>query len=270
VIARRCNRVFGCECGRCLAIWGRDRKRVISSALRGDLRLVTLTAPGAEVLPWACPIAHRHDGRNGCKVDRVEADAWNASVVNRERRLRRAVLGRLRRRGFSRVVAAKVWEPQGRGVAHAHYAVGLAAHRPFVAALKELAPRYGFGFVDDGRGHRGGGGVGGYLGGYLGSGGKVEAVAAAVEDGVIPHRSWWVSPELTRYTGVTMRSLRLVRKVWAHLQGLIAPPAATGCGWLWARASRAGAAGVGGPTEGGGARRAPPSRLTIAPVLAVA
>jgi hypothetical protein len=50
VIARRCNRVFGCECGRCLAIWGRDRKRVISSALRGDLRLVTLTAPGGRLL----------------------------------------------------------------------------------------------------------------------------------------------------------------------------------------------------------------------------
>jgi hypothetical protein len=114
--------------------------------------------------------------------------------------------------------------------------VALAAMPLVVGILREIAPGYGFGFIDDGRGfHRrgGSGSIGGYLTGYLNGSGKVEATVAAVDAGVVPHRSWYLAGWVTRSSGVTMRSCRRVRRWWAAAVGLLPPAADTGCGWLW-------------------------------------
>lgn len=117
--------------------------------------------------------------------------------------------------------------------------VALAATSLVADALRELAPVYGFGFVDDGRRSRarrerrgGGGSVAGYLTGYLNGASKVEAVVAAVDEGVIPHRSWYLAAWLTRRGGLNMRLCRRVRRWWAASVGLLEPPADTGCGLL--------------------------------------
>ena len=56
--------------------------------------------------------------------------------------------------GFKGKLAARVWEKQKRGLAHLHGVISVesAVHirwaEAYVTALRGLAPRYGFGFVD--------------------------------------------------------------------------------------------------------------------------
>jgi len=51
-------------------------------------------------------------------------------------------------------LAARVWEKQKRGLAHLHGVISVESAAPvrwaeaYVTALCEMAPRYGFGFVD--------------------------------------------------------------------------------------------------------------------------
>ena len=264
-VGRRCGRVFGCSCGRCVAIWARDRRQLWSRALGGarvPLGLLTVTAPGAESLPWSCPPGKHPgpcSGPQGCRVDEWAAWEWNATSPGRRKRMWRALAGRLYRKGLKRVLHGYVWEPQQRGVGHLHIVVALHALPVVLGMLRALAPRYGFGFVDDARGRPQGGGserIAGYVAGYLNGGGKVEQVVRAVEDGVIPHRSWYVPVWLTQRTGVTMRAARRWRRWWAAAMGLLPPAADTGCGRLWGMA-------VGSPPQAGG-RRAPPSAVAEA------
>ncbi|RDI76063.1 hypothetical protein Gocc_0482 [Gaiella occulta] len=44
----------------------------------------------------------------------------------------------------------------------------------------------------------------------------------------LPHALIWVSPSLTRPTGITMRNLRRCRQLWAVRMGLIGPPTWSG------------------------------------------
>ena len=180
--------------------------------------MVTVTAPGADLLPFDCSGDHDGpcSGRKGCKVEQAAADRWNESAPPRWALLWLRVRNVLRVEGV--VILAKVWEPQARGVAHLHLVVTLEVHRVLVRALKELAADYGFGFVDDGRGVRAGSpaiAAGAYVASYIGDGGKVEAVCEAIREGVIPSRSFFVAPAISG--GITMRFLRLKRRAWAVL-----------------------------------------------------
>jgi hypothetical protein len=142
-------------------------------------------------------------------------------------------------------VLGYVWEPQRRGVGHLHVVVALPGARVVGDVLRDLAPAYGFGFVDDGSRSRrrggGGGGVAGYLVGYL-NGSKVPATVEAVVAGIVPHRSWYLASWLTMASGVTMRTLRRVRRWWAAAVGLLPSAPDMGCflvldlaGMLWGR-----------------------------------
>lgn len=193
--------------------------------------MVTVTAPGAELLPWACVEDHQHSGRLGCQVDRAAADRWNESAPARWAMLWQRVRNGLRASGV--LVVAKVWEPQARGVGHLHLVVPVEVHRAVVAVLKDQAADYGFGFVDDGRGVPAGApaaAAGAYVASYIGSGGKVEAVCDAIREGVIPARSFFVAPSIS--DGMTMRFLRLRRRAWAVLHaGASVPMWCTAIEW---------------------------------------
>lgn len=263
---RRCGRVFRCSCGRCVAIWARDRRRVWSQALKAapvPLGMLTVTAPGSDLLPWACePGDHlgKCEGPRGCRVDTRSAWDWNSTSAGRRKRMWRAMTARLTRKGLRRVVYGYVWEPQQRGVGHLHIVVALHALPIVLGVLRKLAPAYGFGFIDDARSRPKGGGSEGiarYVAGYLNGGSKVEQVVAAVERGVIPHRSWYVAPFLTRRTGTNMRLARRVRRWWATRMGLLPPAADTGCGQILGMLD-------GGPAPKAGGRRAPPSAVAEA------
>jgi hypothetical protein len=102
----------------CSATWRRNLE-----TLHGDIVLSAVTAPGADELPWDESVCvglgeHKHSGKLGCRVDRVEARAWNESAADRWRRLhRRAYQDTVKRVGKGSVwLVARVWEMQARGV----------------------------------------------------------------------------------------------------------------------------------------------------------
>lgn len=220
---------LGCEprrrlgrlhCPGCRKTWAKDRQISILGPLSrysGKVAMVTVTAPGADVLPWACSVDHDPcSGKKGCKVEHAVAERWNQSAPDRWALLWQRVRNEVRVSGT--LILAKVWEPQARGVAHLHLVVPLEVHRAVVRALKELAADYGFGFVDDGRGVRAGApaiAAGAYVASYIGDEGKLEAVCDAIREGVIPSRSFFVAPAIAE--GITMRYLRLRRRAWAVL-----------------------------------------------------
>lgn len=181
--------------------------------------LVTITAPGAEVLPWSQDFPGRVVPE--CAVE------WNRTAAQRWSALNRACRERLRRAGHKSPLLSYVWQLQRRGLLHLHLVLAFGhgedeqAARAYVAALKELARNYGFGFVDfrDRDGKAGRSSVmpreiaAGYLSRYSAKGGQL-AEAAALEPGARPRRLLYVARSLTARSLVTMRRLRRVRYLW--------------------------------------------------------
>lgn len=224
-----------------------------------NLRLVKLsvmfsvTAPGADVYPFdprfcTHPADQRCSGRIGCQVDPEMAKAFNGKAGKWWSELHRAAKTRAdRATGHKGKIAARVWEKQKRGLAHLHGVLAvsnpdeLAWAQAYVTALREMAPRYGFGFVDGwekiGRRFWPGDQAGAYLSSYFvrGRGGKAP-ITENVLAGDLPRLVVFVGRHLTSQTGCTMRNLRGARRLWASRAGLIDPPAFEYVEWLAAAA----------------------------------
>jgi hypothetical protein len=154
----RCKRR---DCPRYAPIYLRDqaeRLRENLAAWDGKTCLVTLTAPGADLLPWdpaKCPPGdHVCSGKLGCRVYWLTAAIWNATVTKRLGDLLKVARERTRRKHGSHVrvaVLAYVCESQQRGVFHPHVVLGYrtaaerAALDTFRDALRRQRGRYGFG-----------------------------------------------------------------------------------------------------------------------------
>jgi hypothetical protein len=86
-------------------------------------------------------------GAPGIEVGRTLVD--QGSLVIEPRKLVPTALARHKK------IAARVWEKQKRGLAHVHGVLSVSTPtevawaRSYVTALRELAPRYGFAFVDE-------------------------------------------------------------------------------------------------------------------------
>ncbi len=243
-----CDRPIPAEVRRCSSrrcpefapIWARDTRR----RLLDNLRLVklsvmfTVTAPGQDVYPFD-PEFCRHEpgvkcsGRIGCRVSRADEAAFNAAAGAAWSSLhRRAKMRADRATGFRGRLVARVWEKQRRGLAHLHGVVAvtrpeeLAWAREYVNALRELAPTFGFGFVDGwekvSRKFWPGDQAGAYLSSYFVAGrGRKASITENVQDPNLPRVLVLVGSHLTQRTGVTMRSLRLARRLWAYREGRI-------------------------------------------------
>jgi hypothetical protein len=208
----------------------------------GLAAMCTLTPPGvAAGLAWdRSRCSHRPDERCGprfgCKVVPEVAAAWNAASrvwwreLNRvcKQRADRAVK-RLGHDGKGGLLLYQ-WELQKRGVWHVHFVLGLetAVERvwafEYVAAMRRLAPRYGFGFVDADplRRPEPAERVSRYLSKYLvkwSEDGSCDVTETVLSAG----RSYltYVSRKLTGRSGCTMRALRSVRIAWAWRAGLL-------------------------------------------------
>lgn len=228
--------------------WARDTMRKIRVNLEtygGLAAMLTLTAPGeAAGLPFNRSICghgpgEKCDGRKGCKVVKPAADAWNDLSRKWWRELNRVCKQRADRRieDLGGTVKGGLllyqWELQGRGVWHLHFVVGLetdverAWAFEYVQAMRELGPRYGFGFVDVKplRSPQPASRCAGYVSKYLvksGGGGSFE-VSKTVQAAGRTLLSY-VSRRLTARSLCTMRSLRMVRVAWAWRSGLIEAP----------------------------------------------
>jgi hypothetical protein len=223
--------------------WARDTMRKNRENLRtygGLAAMCTLTPPGVDAgLVWdreQC--RHGPDEpcgqRSGCKVVPDVAVLWNERSRSWWSELNRVCKQRadrvLKRLGHDRKggVLLYQWELQKRGLWHLHFVVGLetAVERvwavEYAAAMRELAPRYGFGFVDSKplrrpeRAER----VASYLSKYLAKW-KEDGSCEVTETVLVAGRSYvnYVSRNLTAMSGCTMRMLRNVRIAWAWRAG---------------------------------------------------
>jgi hypothetical protein len=197
-------------------LWLGDIRRLLFANLLdygGRVWMVTVTAPGAEVL--------RCDGEN---VEASAAMEWNRTAAARWRELHRRAYQATRREYGPDVLQtlARVWQLQRRGVLHIHLVLGfespreVAAARFYVACLRERHREFGFGCIDarDRNGRSGRATVmephraAGYLSRYLGESAQlVRALALACR----PRQMVWVALRLKRVSGVTMRRLRRAR-----------------------------------------------------------
>jgi hypothetical protein len=198
------------------------------------VRLVVVTAPGADVLPWDQSVCTHAEGvmcsgRLGCRVDERRLDEWESRLQREWARMQRAILGRLRRCGYSSPLAVRVNEPQRRGCTHLNIVLDWShpGARLYFDSLVELAPRYGFGYVDRRSTAMPGRQAANYLTSYFTGKNKPEAVsvvgAAAAADRY--QRVHSISPRLTRASGVTFRTLAHGRRMFCVREFRIDPPA---------------------------------------------
>lgn len=260
-----CGRPVGRDAFRCqrrtcpsyAETWARDtRRRLLDnlSAYPGRAVMLTLTPAGAGVLPWDPDVCahrgpHKHDGRLGCRIIAEVAREWNETAPERARVLNRVAKRRadleLRRRGIDQRGGKLVhaWEHQKRGAVHQHFLVGMGTAeqdawgtnvdglwaRLYGEALDELAPKYGFGFVDtkplyveEPKPARE---AAAYLSGYFITGrGKKATITETVRSRDVPALVVYVSPKLTRRTFCTMRNLRRSRRLFMWRCGVADPP----------------------------------------------
>lgn len=224
-------------------IWAGDqrRKQFVNLGHYGDTQpcdvqakviLGAVTAPGRGALPWdtqhCAPLGEHVSGRLGCRVDAVAAKEWNESAPKRWRDLHRQATIRCNRAGLRPWLLARVWEEQRRGVLHVHPVIAFStpaertAARTYMRHLKELAPRYGFGFPERKLRPTQAKGAAAYLSSYFVTGKKgKEALQDSVRSRAMPRSIIHVSDRLTRATGCTMRELRFRRFVWRVAGGLV-------------------------------------------------
>jgi hypothetical protein len=198
--------------------------------------MFTVTAPGSDVYPFDPELCvrrpvHRCSGAIGCRVNPETARDFNQRAGKWWSELHRAAKVRAdRATGHKGKILARVWEKQKRGLAHVHGVLAAGSPeelrwaREYVAALRELAPSKGFGFVDGwhkvGRKLWPGEQAGAYLSSYFvrGRGGKAR-ITDNVLDEDLPKLVVFVGRHLTAVTCCTMRNLRLARRVWAWQAG---------------------------------------------------
>jgi len=250
----RCTRGwqgYSCKkrtCRICGVRWARDWRRVLFEALQAPgvpVAMSAVTPPGADGLPWDEAYCthlgpHTHGARLGCRVDQDALAEWSRDISKRWKRLHNAARNACKRDlGRCLPLAVRAWEPQKRGPGHVHPVFHLYAPADVLVAecylhhVARLAPKHGFGFVGEKRGKSlqimSGCRAAAYLSSYFVRGkGSKATLQENARNPHLPRMLIWVSPTLTRPTGVTMRNLRRCRQLWAVRMGLLPPPAWSG------------------------------------------
>jgi hypothetical protein len=227
-------------------VWAKDWRRVLLdnlTAYGGPAVNITVTAPGADVLPWDRDQCMHDDdvecsGRLGCRVEDEARRRWNATYPRRWKQLHNAAwLAATRETGTRGTILCIGKEAQRRGAIHAHVVVGVATPaetrwaNAYARHLQRLARDHGFGFVDRKLRARNAREAAAYLSRYFVSAAGKAPITEAVTNPEMPVRPIYCSPKLTTRTGCTMRNLRRVRYWWAASMGLCEQPA-------WSEATR--------------------------------
>lgn len=219
-------------------LWAGDVRVKLFAALRsygdsfngkGRVRMVTVTAPGVnEGFAWdedRCRHLgdHRHSGTLGCRVRAAVAARFNDSAPSWWRELhRQARQGAARTVGAAPPLLVRVWEEQRRGLLHLHLVLGYStpadrlAVDAYVQELNSRAPRHGFGFVDRKLEVKEPTAAAAYLSSYFVAGkrGKL-SLRESVQSRSMPRSIIYVAAWLSTRSGITMRSLRLKRYLYA-------------------------------------------------------
>lgn len=225
-------------------LWAGDVRVKLFAALKGyaqwygqlgggEVRMVTVTAPGAEALPWDLDHCahlgdHHHSGDHGCRVLPAAARQFNDLAPAWWSELHRQARQAATRAGsIAPELLIRQWELQKRGVLHLHVAVGYTipeerqAADLYVQELDRLSARHGFGFVDRKREVKEASQCAAYMSSYFvkGKRGKI-SLSETVRTRAMPRSIVYVAPWLSRRSGITMRSLRLRRyayRLWEQI-----------------------------------------------------
>jgi hypothetical protein len=187
-----------------------------------------VTAPGVDAgLSWDeghCSHLgdHTHSGKLGCRVAAAPAAAWNQLAPKWWRSLHHeASQAALRQTGHRPNLLERPWEKQQRGLLHVHPVLGYSTVAERQAAdvyqreLTERAGRHGFGFVAQRKTISHPRAAAAYLSSYFVAGKKGKmSLRESVTSPDMPPSIVYVKPELSRRSGITMRSLRLRRYAW--------------------------------------------------------
>src|SRR5829696_903201 len=208
-------------------LWLGDVHRVMRTALQHAsevVGLITVTAPGADVLPWD---AHAR------RVAEPQAGSWNKSAPKRWTEMNRRAQQHMRRKfGYETVLLNYAWQLQERGVLHMHLIVKFGdinerrATREYVKKLRELSPEFGFGFIDfrerDARNGQQkksvmeGWKAANYISKYLALSNQLTRLINLKEK---PARLFYVNRKLLAQSKCTMRRLRRVRFLYVIRRG---------------------------------------------------
>lgn len=235
-------------CSMCGLIWAKDWRMVLFANLKhlgGFVMLSSVTPPGQDKLPYdprqcAHHGPHKHGKEYGCRIDEDALAQWAYDISKRWKRLHNAARNAVKRKhGRCLPLLMRAWEPQNRGAAHVHPVfwvptpADVKLARAYFDEVARLAPRHGFGFV----GQRAGVSqkimaaerAAAYLSSYLVSGkGDKSTLNENVRNPHLPRLLIWLTPTLTKQTGVTMRGRRQCRQLWAIRMGLLPPPSWSG------------------------------------------
>jgi hypothetical protein len=227
-------------------------------AYSGLTCMLTLTAPGAESLPWdehACAHLgkHSHSGRLGCRVEPSALRLFNENSMRSWPAMWNAIRARINRQLGAGAAALLAYapEPQRRGAIHFHIIFGAGTPRErraldeIVDHIAVLGTGYGWGRVHspkfkdvgirpDGRTQGGlalyaAGRAALYVSKYLSSDGKSSA-RELVLSGEAPRRAVYVATRLTMRTRCTMRNLRTRR--YAYMVDRVRLPMTEVEAWL--------------------------------------
>lgn len=164
---------------------------------------------------------HEHSGKLGCRVRISIAAPWNESAAQRWREMHRQAYQCCRREGLKPWLLVRVWELQKRGLLHAHPVLAystLAEKRGadrYLEHLDAIRRRYGFSYVERKHRVREPRAAAAYLSSYFISGkGKKSSLEESVQSNWLPRSIIHISTELTKRSGITMRTLRLRRYAW--------------------------------------------------------
>jgi hypothetical protein len=201
-------------------------------AYDGRVVMLTITAPGADRLPWDTGhCGHDESGREcsgrvGCRVRPAQARAFNEQSLRAWSKLWTSVRTASWRRFGPGALKLLAYSPemQARGVIHYHLVFGCESAREMAAVrfagfrLRQKAGGYGWGFVDTNplagaRASAASAAV--YVSKYLTAAGKRESTREMVVAGHAPRRAVYVSAHhLTVTTRCTMRNLRCRRLLY--------------------------------------------------------
>ena len=202
-----------------IRIWSRDQDEMLRTNLAafgdgtGRVAFGTVTAPGADLLPWDRAFCGRHphrcSGDGGCRVELAPATAFNIHAPGNFTALHRAASQRVKRELKRRPqLLARIWEFQKRGVLHIHYVLPygtpeqIALADAYAAALASLHADYGFGKADPPR----------ICAAEKAAGYGAKQLRETARATTAPRTIVYIAPGLKRITGCTATALRQRRR----------------------------------------------------------